>query len=92
SGRCVLETGVDFVAHRDGLCRNYDIEGFEVAGEDKVFHPAKVVGIDDQKAYVILSSPEVAAPLYVRYCFHDFQLGNMCGADFLPLVPFRSDR
>lgn len=83
---------VDFVAHRNGLCRNYDIEGFEVAGEDKVFHPAKVVGIDDQKAYVILSSPEVVAPLYVRYCFHDFQLGNMCGADFLPLVPFRSDR
>lgn len=83
---------VVFDAPRNGLCRNYDIEGFEIAGEDKVFHPAQVVGIDDQKAFVILSSPDVASPKHVRYCFHDFKLGNMCGADFLPLVPFRSDR
>ncbi len=83
---------VDFHAYRDGLCRNYDIKGFEIAGEDKIFHPAEVVGIDDQRAYIILSSPDVAKPVHVRYCFHDFQLGNFCGADFLPLVPFRSDR
>lgn len=83
---------VVFEAPRNGLCRNYDIKGFEIAGEDKVFYPAEVVGIDDQKAFVILASPEVEAPRHVRYCFHDFQLGNMCGADFLPLIPFRSDR
>lgn len=81
-----------FDAPRNGLCRNHDIKGFEIAGEDKVFYPAEVVGIDDQKAFVILASPEVEAPRHVRYCFHDFQLGNMCGADFLPLIPFRSDR
>lgn len=83
---------VVFEAPRNGLCRNYDIKGFEIAGEDKVFYPAEVVGIDDQKAFLILASPEVEAPRHVRYCFHDFQLGNMCGADFLPLIPFRSDR
>lgn len=83
---------VNFDTPRNGLCRNHDIQGFEIAGKDKVFHPAEVVGIDDQKAYIILSSPEVAEPIHVRYCFHDFQLGNFCGADFLPLVPFRSDR
>ena len=81
-----------FDAPRNGLCRNHDIKGFEIAGEDKVFYPAEVVGIDDQKAFVILASQEVEAPRHVRYCFHDFQLGNMCGADFLPLIPFRSDR
>lgn len=81
-----------FDAPRNGLCRNHNIKGFEIAGEDKVFYPAEVVGIDDQKAFVILASPEVEAPRHVRYCFHDFQLGNMCGADFLPLIPFRSDR
>lgn len=83
---------VTFDAPRNGLCRNYDISGFEVAGSDKVFHPAKVVAINDQQAWIVLASPEVAEPLHVRYCFHDFQLGNMCGADFLPLIPFRSDR
>ena len=83
---------VTFDTPRDGLCRNHDITGFEIAGRDKVFHPANVVEINDQQAYLVLSSPEVAEPLHVRYCFHDFQLGNMCGADFLPLVPFRSDR
>lgn len=83
---------VAFDAPRNGLCRNHDIKGFEIAGEDKVFYPAEVVGIDDQKTFVILASPEVEAPRHVRYCFHDFQLGNMCGADFLPLIPFRSDR
>lgn len=79
-------------APRSGLCRNYEITGFEIAGKDKVFHPAEVAEINDQQAYLVLVSPEVSEPLHVRYCFHDFQLGNMCGADFLPLVPFRSDR
>lgn len=83
---------VTFDAPGNGLCRNHDIKGFEIAGEDKVFHPAEVVDIDDQKAWLVLHSSEVAQPVYVRYCFHDFQLGNMCGANFLPLVPFRSDR
>lgn len=76
----------------NALCRNYDIAGFEIAGEDKVFHPASVDAVDDQKGIIILSSPEVKAPLHVRYCFHDFQPGNLCGANFLPLIPFRSDR
>ncbi|MDE6270212.1 MAG: sialate O-acetylesterase, partial [Muribaculaceae bacterium] len=27
----------------NGVCRNYDIQGFEIAGEDKVFYPAENV-------------------------------------------------
>ena len=83
---------VVFDAYRKGLCRNYDISGFEIAGADKVFYPAEVVAVEYQNATVVLASPQVSEPLHVRYCFKDFQPGNMCGANFLPLVPFRSDR
>ena len=41
-----------------GLNPNRDIEGFEVAGEDKVFHPAKAVE-DWDKFTITVSSPEV---------------------------------
>lgn len=47
------------------------LTGFEVAGEDKVFHPANArFGKDAQT--VIVSSPEVEQPVAVRYAFKDY--------------------
>lgn len=73
-----------------------DIEGFEVAGEDKVFYPAKAQhfwqpsgGYWDEAIKV--SSPEVKKPVAVRYCFKNFQIGNVKNAGNLPLFPFRTD-
>ncbi len=73
-----------------------DIQGFEVAGEDRVFHPAKAVhfwqpggGYWDET--IKISSPEVAKPVAVRYCFKNFQLGNLKNGAGLPLFPFRTD-
>lgn len=65
------------------------IEGFEVAGEDKVFHPA-TARADMQKG-IIVSSPEVGKPAAVRYCFRNFKLGNLKNQGGLPLIPFRTD-
>lgn len=74
----------------DGVSSLGEAEGFEVAGEDKVFHPAKVrFSWDQYRAYV--SSEEVPAPVAVRYCFRNFQIGNVFGMSGLPLVPFRTD-
>ena len=40
---------------------------------------------------VILTCPEVKAPVAVRYCFRNFHIGNFGNMAGLPLVPFRTD-
>ena len=79
-----------------GLSRFEDIEGFEVAGADRVFHKAKAQhywipggGLWDEALIVV--SPEVKQPVAVRYCFRNFQLGNLGNMGGLPLFPFRTD-
>ena len=72
------------------------IRGFEVAGEDRVFHPAEAHHFwrpggaywDDA---IIVKSSEVKKPVAVRYCFRNFQLGNVKNGANLPLFPFRTD-
>lgn len=63
--------------------------GFEVAGADKVFHPAKAVSSGTDK--LIITCPEVKAPVAVRYCFRNFKLGSVHNSAGLPLFPFRTD-
>jgi sialate O-acetylesterase len=72
------------------------IAGFEVAGADRVFHPARAQhfwqpggGYWDEA--IIVTSPEVRLPVAVRYCFRNFQLGNVKNGANLPLFPFRTD-
>ncbi len=79
-----------------GINRFDDIQGFEVAGADKVFHAAKAFhfwrpggGYWDE--YVAIISPEVKEPVALRYCFRNFQLGNLGNMGGLPLYPFRTD-
>lgn len=61
---------------------------FELAGEDRVFHPATM---DLYKRKVIkITSPEVPNPVAVRYAFHDWVVGDLF-CDGLPLSSFRSD-
>lgn len=73
-----------------------DIEGFEIAGADKIFHKATAKhfwqpGNDPWNECVILTSPEVKQPVAVRYCFRNFQPSNFGNAGGLPLFPFRTD-
>lgn len=75
----------------DGICRNYDISGFEIAGPDKVFHPADSVWLHWQTNEMVVSSKDVPEPVAVRYCFRDFLPGTLYGGNFLPLIPFRTD-
>lgn len=73
----------------EAISRYEDIQGFEVAGEDRVFHKA------DAYYYwtkgIIITCKEVKKPAAVRYCFRNFQLGNVKNAALLPLFPFRTD-
>ena len=60
---------------------------FEVAGEDRVFHPAKA-WIERSKVYV--KSDEVKHPVAVRYAFKDWVCGDLY-CDGLPVSSFRTD-
>lgn len=75
----------------DGICRNYDIVGFEVAGPDRVFHPADSVWLDWRSNEFVVSSKEVPQPVAARYGWGDFLPGNVHAGNYLPLVPFRTD-
>lgn len=75
----------------DGICRNYDIRGFEVAGDDKVFYPADEARLNWQTNEIVVSSKNVPNPVAVRYCWRDFLPGTLYAADQLPLVQFRTD-
>lgn len=73
-----------------GLTPNGELEGFEVAGEDKVFHPAKAKELW-YTGGIEVSSDEVKDIKAVRYCFRNFSIGNIHNHLGLPLVPFRTD-
>ena len=72
-----------------GISRYEDLQGFEVAGSDKVFHKANAYYF--WKKGIIITSPDVKQPVAVRYCFRNFQLGNVKNQSELPLFPFRTD-
>ena len=72
-----------------GLNRYDGMVGFEVAGEDKVFHTAKAWLAKGRR--IAVTCPEVKAPVAVRYCFRNFMLGNVANMAGLPLLPFRTD-
>ena len=63
-------------------------KNFEVAGADRVFHPATKVWISRNRLYVICD--EVKTPVAVRYAFKDFVVGDLMH-DGLPVSSFRTD-
>ena len=73
-----------------GFSPNEDLPGFEVAGEDRVFHPA-TAEVDRNGYTITVSSPEVSDIQSVRYCFKNFAIGKIHDSYGLPLVPFRTD-
>lgn len=73
-----------------GFAGTDGLKGFEIAGSDKQFHPAKAE-IDYSNRTVIVSSDEVSDPVAARYCFKNFQIGNLYNTRELPAAPFRTD-
>jgi sialate O-acetylesterase len=66
-----------------------EIEGFEVAGENRKFYRAKA-GIEGNKVFVL--SPQVAKPVAVRYAFKDASSAELFSVSSnLPVSSFRTD-
>jgi sialate O-acetylesterase len=65
------------------------LKGFEIAGEDKVFHYAKAEIVGDK---VIVTHPKNQKPVAVRYAWANSPLdANLFNAEGLPACPFRTD-
>ena len=65
-----------------------ELKGFVIAGKDRQWHPARARIEGDQ---VIVSHPEVARPLAVRYAWADNPVCNLYNGAGIPASPFRTD-
>lgn len=75
--------------HAKGLmAKGGDLKEFEVAGADRVFHPAKAVVQGDT---VVVWSDKVARPAAVRMGWSAAPQPNLFNAAGLPASPFRTD-
>ena len=74
----------------EGLQNQLEFIGFEVADSTTFFRTAQpFLGAD--KSSLIIKIDKGFAPIAVRYCFKNFQVGNVKNSVGLPLVPFRTD-
>jgi sialate O-acetylesterase len=64
------------------------LSNFEMAGADKVFHPATAI---ITREGVNVKSDSVLAPVSVRYAFKSFTTGDLFGTNGLPVSSFRTD-
>ncbi len=81
---------VSFIHAPHGLTSfDQKINGFELAGNDQVFYPAraKIKG----RGKVVLQSDRVPHPVAVRYLFKDWIEGSLYNTAGLPAGPFRTD-
>jgi len=72
-----------------GLFAFDKLTGFEIAGNDKVFYPAKAIIEDGTQVYV--KSNRVADPVAVRYAWNDWAEGTLYDRNLLPASSFRTD-
>jgi sialate O-acetylesterase len=64
------------------------LQSFELAGTDRIFHPA-IALIDGET--VVVRSPQVPRPIAVRYAWSNAAEANLRNGAGLPAAPFRSD-
>lgn len=82
---------INFDNAKRGLCPMWtQLEGFEIAGEDKVFYPAKAE-IETKTTRLAVSSDKVPNPVAVRYAYKNYSNASIFSIYGIPVVPFRTD-
>ena len=83
----------DFVSRRGIGPINQDLEGFELAGEDRIFYPAKgqVISKEHRNQVRVYDCPQVTKPVAVRYGIKDGAPATLYNCYGIPVTPFRSD-
>lgn len=70
------------------IAQQRPVQALELAGADKVFHPASG---RIERDTLIVTSPQVPAPIAVRYAWTNAPAANLYNGAGLPAEPFRSD-
>ncbi|MBN1415283.1 MAG: sialate O-acetylesterase [Bacteroidales bacterium] len=65
-----------------------EVTTFEVAGNNRVFYPARA---SLRRTTVVLTCREVKEPVAVRYAFKDFVVGDLFTTEGIPVSSFRTD-
>lgn len=63
--------------------------GFELAGADRIFHPAEAVLGENQ---ITLRAEGISEPLYGRYAWTNYMEVQVFGKNGIPLAPFRTSQ
>lgn len=87
----VKQTGLllKFKNEENGVYSHNDLEGFEIAGNDKVFYPANAKIVDRKK--VLVANDKVLHPVAIRYCWNNWVTGTLLNTNLLPASSFRTD-
>ena len=85
----VLLTNCEGGVHTDHESGLEAVEGFEVAGNDKVWYPAHITGTSGNA--IVVAASEVSDVKYVRYLWRDFQIGYLWNSYDLPVLPFTTE-
>lgn len=67
-----------------------NIEGFEIAGKDKVFYPAEA-NVKSKTSMIVVCSPKVKEPVAIRYAFRNYISANMANTMGIAAPSFRTD-
>ena len=71
--------------------RGYNLEGFELAGEDRKFYPAEAHNISKDSHIIEVKSDMVPNPVAVRYAFRNYSPVSIYNTFGIPASPFRTD-
>lgn len=76
--------------HANGLrsITGMPLSGFEIAGADRIWKQAEAKIVEET---VVVSSPDVNAPVAVRYAWKDWPAYSLANGAGLPASPFRTD-
>lgn len=83
-----IRVNFDYYSSRSVSPINTQLKYFEIAGEDKIFYPAKA--IVNNKG-VLVESDKVTKPIAVRYAYRNYTEASLFDDFNLPVSSFRSD-
>ena len=80
-----------FFEHAEGGLTSWGktLNHFEIAGENKIFYPAKAV--ITKQGVAVSNAGKVKNPVAVRYAFKDFVIGDLFNNAGFPATSFRTD-
>lgn len=81
---------LSFRGAENGLFAFNELDGFSIAGADKIFYPAIASIIQGRKVFV--KSGQVKNPVAVRYAWRNWSIGTLFDTYLLPASSFRTDQ